>query len=71
MMIGLRADIVISIVKGVDNLERFIFNSVYPLFSMIMAVVLVIFVLTFDPSYLLTHAIFGFSLIFMLQNLEW
>lgn len=71
MMIGLRADIIISIVKGVDNLEKFIFNSAYPLFSMLMAVFLISFVLSFDPSYLLTHAIFAFTLVFMLQNLEW
>jgi len=71
MMIGLRADIIISIVKGVDNLEKFIFNSAYPLFSLMMAVLLITFVLTFDPSYLLTHAVFGFTLIFTLQNPEW
>ena len=71
MMIGLRADIIISIVKGVDNLEKFIFNSAYPLFSLMMAVLLITFVLLFDPSYLLTHAVFGFTLIFTLQNPEW
>lgn len=58
-------------ILDVENLERLIFNFKYPRFSSFMRIFLVLFVIQFDSSHLLSYLIAFFIMIIFFNNEEW
>lgn len=58
-------------ILDIENLERLIFFFKYPQFSKFMRIFLVLFVIQFDPSHLLSYLIAMIIIIVFFNNEEW
>jgi hypothetical protein len=58
-------------ILDVEDLERLVFFFRYPRFSQFMRLFLVVFVILFDPSHLLSYLIALIIVIVFFNNEEW
>ena len=64
---------VINIYKiaDIEELEKLVFYFKYPMFSNFLRIIIVLFLLFFEPAYLISYVVGIFTIVFIFQNEAW
>lgn len=63
-----KALLAFQMLADLENIERMVFFFKYPNFSKLMMVLLLFFILTFDPAYIMSYILGCFIINFIIQN---
>lgn len=58
-------------ITDLENIEKLVFFFKYPKFSNFLRIVFVLFILYFDPVYLISYIVGIFIIVFLFQNENW